>query len=287
MPRSSFFSMLALVVGSAGAALAADATPSASQPNQPADSSRISSKTTVERISRLSARESQELSFAAARVLKHVAQARAALAENKPERAQEHVGQGLKLVAIIDRVLPREKMKTSITAGELVYSDEDEFTPEFITVFEELERRDIVTPILQAKQEVAQQIAPKSADGKAPAGEGPLYVSQADINYTSLKLDVDAARRLLREANQALDGKKPRDADLALNHLQTTAVLLEYDELELPLAQAADNLKLAEAEMNTGRYEAAKVALNAAVDELERYEKQTGETPRQGSQRPA
>ena len=125
---------------------------------------------------------------------------------------------------------------------------------------------------------MGQQIAPKSADGKAPAADGPLYVSQADINYTSLKLDVDAARRLLREANQALDGKKPRDADLALNHLQTTAVLLEYDELDLPLAQAADNLKLAEAEMNAGRYEAAKVALNAAVDELQRYEKQTGET---------
>ena len=60
--------------------------------------------------------------------------------------------------------------------------------------------------------------------------------------------------------------------------IQTAAVLFEYDEIDLPLAQAADNLKLAEAEIKIGRFDAAKAALHAAVEELEKYEKQSGET---------
>jgi hypothetical protein len=175
-------------------------------------------------------------------------------------------------------VLPRFKMKTNISSGDLIYSDEDEFTPEFITIYEELERRDIASPVLRAKTETAQTASIQPGKNEALPGKGAIYFSQADIDYTSMKLDVDLARRLLHEAKQAMCDADPKQADVALANLQAMAVLLEYDEIDLPLEQAADNLKLGEVEMNAGRYEAAKAALNAASDELEKYEKQTGET---------
>jgi hypothetical protein len=248
------------------------------EPAKPQASARISSKVVVEPSATLSDKESRELSFAAGRVLKHVAQARAALAEKRNDEASVHVDQGLKLMAIIDGVLPRFKMKTSIHSGELVYNDEDEFSPEFIMIFEELERRDIASPVLRAKTEAAQKASATEAGGTPSAAKSPLYFSQADIDYTSLKLDVDLTRRLLREAKQSLLGADPKQADTALANLQALAMLLEFDEIDLPLSQAADNLKLAETEMKVGRYDAAKMALNAAIDELEKYEKQTGET---------
>ena len=131
----------------------------------------------------------------------------------------------------------------------------------------------------EQKREAAQ----KSVDtgrgtAKRPRPRARVYFSQADINYTSLRLDVDLTRRLLREAKKSLTDGDPKQADVALSNLQAMAVLLEYDEIDLPLAQAADNLKLAETEMKVGRYDAAKAALDAANDELEKYEKQTGET---------
>ena len=131
---------------------------------------------------------------------------------------------------------------------------------------------------LRAKTEAAEKSSAQQGDGKAASAKGSVYFSQADIDYTSLKLDVDLTRRLLREAKKSLADGDLKQADIALSNIQAMAVLLEYDEIDLPLAQAADNLKLAETEMKVGRYDAAKAALDAANDELEKYEKQTGET---------
>ena len=164
---------------------------------------RISSQVVVEPTRTLTDKETRELSFAAGRILKHIAQARSALSEGKRDQAALHVDQGLKLMKIVDGVLPRYKMKTSIHSGDLVYSDEDEFSPEFITIYEELERRDIVSPVLRAKSEAAQKPAPQPAHKNEPAAKGSVYVSQSDVDYTSLKLDVDLARRLLHEAKGA------------------------------------------------------------------------------------
>ena len=98
------------------------------------------------------------------------------------------------------------------------------------------------------------------------------------MDYTAIRLNVDFSRRLLRDAKEALGQKDAKQADRALATIQSAAVVLEYDEIDMPLAQAADNLKLAEAEMKVGRYDAAKAALHASVNELEKYEKQSGET---------
>ena len=277
MLRNAWYWSLALLSGMGLESLGAE-------PAKAPAPGRISSKVVVEPSAPLSDKDSRELSFAAGRVLKHVAQARTALAEDKNDQALVHVDQGLKLMAIIDGVLPRYKMKTTIDSGELAYSDEDEFSPEFITIFEELDRRDIASPVLRAKTEAAQKTSTQPAGSDASPAKGAMYFSQADIDYTSLRLDVDLSRRLLREAKKSLVDADPKQADVALSNLQAMAVLLEYDEIDLPLAQAADNLKLAETEMKAGRFEMAKAALNAASDELEKYEKQTGETPQQGSE---
>lgn len=79
------------------------------------------------------------------------------------------------------------------------------------------------------------------------------------------------------QANLKLQDGKAADADKALLAVQSGAVLLEYEEIDLPLEEAADNLKLAEIEMQEGRHVAAKAALDVAVDQLKRYEELVGD----------
>jgi hypothetical protein len=240
--------------------------------------SRILSKVEVQSAAALSEEEAEQVSFAAGRILKHIAQARDAIREGKKDAATGHVEQGLKLVTIIDSVLPHHKVKTEIKSGELLYKDEDDVAPRYVTLFDELERRDIISPVWQAKKEAARPGA--RGDAAQPDTDKPpegIVVTRADMAYSAAKLDVALAGYMLGRAKRELHEGKPENADNALLAVQARGVLFEYEEVELPLEEAADNLKLAETEMKEGREDAAEMALRVAIDELKRYEKLVGE----------
>ena len=104
-----------------------------------------------------------------------------------------------------------------------------------------------------------------------------LAVTHADLDYSAVKLDTGLAKRMFDLAKKDLAEGKTAEADAAMLAIQVQGVIFEYDEVELPLEEAADNLKLAEIEMKEGRHQEAKAALNVAVDELKKYEKKAGE----------
>ena len=205
---------------------------------------RIVSKIDVEPVAHLSDSEVREVSFASGRILKHVAQARDAIAENHKQDAVRHVDQAVKLMKIVDGLLPHYKVKTQITSGDVCYLDEDDVTPRYVTLFEDIDRRDVISPVIRAKHEAGLKADPtppqKEPDGKlAPV---PLVVTRADVTYTLVKLDVDLARRMLALASKELGEDKIKQADSALHSLQAGGVLLELEEIDLPLKQSADNL---------------------------------------------
>ncbi|MEI8020820.1 MAG: YfdX family protein [Schlesneria sp.] len=240
---------------------------------------RIVSRIDVEPVNHLSEGELREVSFASGRILKHVTQARDAIAENHNQDAVRHVDQALKLMKIVDGLLPHYKVKTQITSGDVCYLDEDDVTPRYVTLFEDVDRRDVISPVIRAKHEAGLKVDPTSAQ-KDPEGKlapVPLVVTRADVTYTMVKLDVDLARRMLALASKHLGEDKSKHADSALHSLQASGVLLELEEIDLPLKQTADNLKLAEIEMKDGRHEEARAALQEAIDDLKDYEEQVGE----------
>ena len=49
---------------------------------------------------------------------------------------------------IIDCVLPHFKVKTQISSGDISYADEDDVTPRFVTLFEEIDRHDVISPVI-------------------------------------------------------------------------------------------------------------------------------------------
>lgn len=258
--------------------LADDAAKSSVVTKKNENAARISSTVELRPASSLSDEEARQVSFAAGRILKHVVQARDALHEKARDNAAKHLDQGLKLVSIIESVLPRYQVKTEIKAENHAYLDEDTVSPRYVTLFDELERHDIISPIAQAKREASQKnqsgTEPKSA---TPEPAPPIAVSHVDVQHTSAKLDLVLARNLLGVARQAVNDGKLDAADAALLALQSRGVLLEFEEVDLPLEEAADNLKLAEIEMKEGRTAEAKAALHVAIDQLKRYEKLVGD----------
>ncbi len=183
--------LLSVTVSASFAAEGAQPTSAASKnQSQP----RITSQVDVHPMAPLTDREEVEVSFAAGRILKHIAQARQAIGQKKNDAAASHIAQGLKLVAIIESVLPHAKVKAEIKSGDLVYTDEDDVTARYITLFDELERRDIISPVMQAKKEAEQKHSQgnASAPSRAPV---PIAVSRADIAYSSAKLDIVSPRR--------------------------------------------------------------------------------------------
>lgn len=268
----------AVLVLTATAVLAADPPSSESATKKAEAPSRISSNSEVLSTATLTKKEASELSFAAGRILKHVAQARHALEGQKKDAAANHIDQGLKLLTIIDNLLPHTRVKTEIKSGDLVYQDEDDVTPRYLTVFDELERRDIISPIVQAKKETEQQPQPRQKrKARANGAASALGITHADVVYSTVKLDIQLAQSMLKRAKRELNDGNNDAADEALMTLQSQGVLFTVDELDLPLEEVGDNLKLAETELKAGKVEEARAALNLAVDHLKRYEKLVGD----------
>ena len=231
--------------------------------------SRITSTIDAQPTFKLTVEESQAVSVAAGRILKHVNDARVAIEEEKKKAALENVEKGLTLVQIIEQAVPRVKVKAEIQAGDIKYQHEEEEKQALIPIFEELDQVDVMGPTAGVKKE-------KSA-GSGEKRTGPFAITYAGIEFTSLELDLPFAKRNLGYAKKALKDNKLEDADSALQAIQSRGVLFELVEDHLPLREAADNLKLAEYEFKNGQAKDAETALKVASDALKDYEKTAGE----------
>ena len=230
---------------------------------------RITSTIDAMPTSKLTPEESQAVSVAAGRILKHVGEARDALEEENKKAALEDIGKGLTLVQIIEHAVPPIKVKADIQSGDISYHHEEEVHQSIIPIFQELDQVDVVGPAVRAKQEKSQNPVNK--------GTGPSAVTYAGAEFTSLDLDLSLAKRNLGRAKKALMEDKLDQADSALLDIQARGVLFGLVEDYLPLREAADNLKLAEYEFKEGKSNNAKEALKVASDALKDYEKTVGE----------
>jgi hypothetical protein len=83
---------------------------------------------------------------------------------------------------------------------------------------------------------------------------------------------------MLESAKDALYDGKNENADDALLVLQTHGVTFSTFSVELPLVEAADNLKLAQLQARDGMHAEALTTLKLASDDLKKYEGLTGES---------
>lgn len=228
----------------------------------------------------LSPSASAAVSLAAGRVLKHTDAARQALAASEKDDATAQVDQALTLLRIIEGALPVDKVTTDISAGDATYHAEDQETTRYVPIFDELSIVDVVTPVEQARAEAAMATpagddAAKSAEAKPAKPEG--LDDYSAVRHTFLTLDRVVAQRALSQAKAALGKDETEAADSALLALQTRGVTFQVTEVELPLVEAADDLTLAQVEIDQGDAAAARESLARASGRLEAYATMSGD----------
>ncbi len=89
-------------------------------------------------------------------------------------------------------------------------------------------------------------------------------------------LDTLLAGRMLNIAKADVKANKMVNADKALMEIQTDGVVLSSVTVPLPLADASDNLYLAQSEMSRKHYRNAYATLKEASKDLKAYEKISG-----------
>lgn len=241
---------------------------------------KITANSNVKAVATLTDKEAQAVSFAAGRVLQHVENARLAILHKKTDKALRQVEQGLKLVNIIENTVPKLNVTTDIKSGNISYHNEDEVAQRYVNVFNESYVEDIITPLVQAKKEGKgkQLKSKKEGEDKGKTSAEPALEDFSMWNYATVKLDVVLAKHLLEMAEKTIKDGKNADADAALLDLQTRGVIFSFTEVELPLVEATDNLKLAQLQAKSGEYAEALTTLKLASDDLKRYERITGES---------
>ena len=228
---------------------------------------KITASSGVQPITSLTDKESQAVSTSAGRVLKHTEAARQKIADKNKDSALEEIAQGLKLINIIENTVPKHKVITDIKSDGITYHDEEEVAQRYVSVFNESYLEDIITPVLQANK-----VGKNKHKIIAPTEDFSM------LRHTSMKLDVMMAKRKMMQARKELNEGKYDDADLALAAIQYSGIIFEFDEIELPLVEAADNLLLARSEAKEGKYAEALATLKLASTDLKKYEDLSGKS---------
>jgi len=228
----------------------------------------ITSSTNVKALSTLTNKENQAVSLAASRVLYHTEQAQLAVVNKKKGEALKQINQGIKLIRIIKSAVPKYKVTTHIKSAGLNYKSSEDVTQRYVTVFNSSYIEDVVTPVIQAKRSKIFHHHHKSSSRP----EEDFSMS----HRTTATLDTLLAGRMLNIAKTDVKANKMANADKALTEIQTDGVVLNSVTVPLPLADASDNLYLAQSEMSRKHYRNAYVTLKEASRDLKAYEKISG-----------
>lgn len=177
-------------------------------------------------------------------------------------RSKAKIQKALKLIQILREVAPVYEVKAKISTGKIQYEDSEEVQPLLVTIYEELDQVPILAPVFEAKKRAAESNDPHLM-------EGPYH-------YTRAFLDATLAERLLIVAQQSLEKKDFKSADLALLNLQLS-VALEYHEEDVPLSFASKSLMMARNFYHQGNIRQAKMAIGEAQEALSVYQKRVGD----------
>ena len=235
---------------------------------QAGESTKITSSTNVKALSTLNDQEAQAVSLAAARILYHTERAKIAIADKKKDEAIKQLDQGIKLIKIIGKAVPKYKITTNIKASNLNYKTTEDIAQRYVTVSNSSFAEDVVTPVVQAKRSGLFHHHSKAT--VSPEQDFSM------VNRTTVKLDTFLAKRMLAVAKADIKANKMADASNALTAIQTSGVVIDSVSVELPLAQAADDLYLAQLEMSKHHYKNALITLKKASENLKTYGKISG-----------
>lgn len=223
----------------------------------------------------ISTDEERILSRAAARTLRHIAQARAEIHAKDLQGARDELQKARALLEIIKTQRPTAKLIDHIWVARkhLDYKTTEEVAEDLIPIETELMDIEDLVPTEQARKHLAKARSHLKKGDKSGANEALQGVENALV-YIEVDLPVSATDAAVTEAVHQLAAGKPDVADLALARAENSVQFLAI-EAEAPLGQASRFLSMARQDYANKDLAAVKRDLRNAQQWLGQVGKET------------
>jgi hypothetical protein len=248
----------------------------------PARAAAIEESVSVQPPRPLTPKEEEVLSSAGAKVLQHVAEARARLARKDSRGAGEELDQAEKLLDIIQAAVPATVVKDRIEVPKkgLEYENSRTVQPDLIPLYNSLEEVADYMPLKPTRTTPGEHAKVTHPEGKSARVE---ETTDAALKYTELDLPLHAIRSFVDAARGDLAKGKPDEADASLKAVEQGVVYVSV-AVEQPLFVARNLMEQASIDLEKGRKDLAQNNLQAAIVQLEQAEKSSDPYTREGAQ---
>ena len=235
----------------------------------PVSAAAIQEQVSVKPEKTISPQEEAVISSAGAKVLRHIAQARADIHNKDIEGAKTSLGQAEKLLDIIQTSVPTAKIKDQIWVAKkhLEYEDTQEVLPDLIPIYASMDELVDTMPVEAAKKHLDQAKEQLKSGDNVKASKA-LEATAAALQYTEVDLPLSTTRQLVSSAKTALDKGKPEDAANALKSAEDNVVFLSA-AIEQPLFTAKALLWQTVQDLEAANTDLAKADLKGAIGYLE------------------
>lgn len=226
------------------------------------------------------------ISTSAVKVLRHVAEARGRLRQDKPDAdgAKSELLQANKLLDIIKASLPTTEVKDRIWVARkhLEYEDTREVLPDLIPIYTSLTELVDYLPTANAKGHI-DEAKKAMEEGKKERAQEQLRAADDALLYVEADLPLNSTRALVNQALDALTANDSKAADQALMSAEDNVVFVSVS-MESPLVQAKWALTRARDDYFAGDRDLAKADLDQAVKYLGRAAESGDKVAREGVQ---
>jgi hypothetical protein len=217
------------------------------------------------------------ISSTAARVLRHIAHARDALAKKDAKVAKQELDQAETLLDIIHNSVPTTLVKSKVwtTDNKLKYENTEEEAASIVPVYAKLDERvdfDRVRLPVDAKSGTKPGTKSDKSSDKQPTSGQESEATDAALYFEELDLPLNATRHFVAAAQSDLANNRLTEAGhalrAALDSVDFTSVYLPA-----PLLAARINLERAEVHFSSGHTPQAKADVARAISQLTEAEK--------------
>ncbi|MGD8629837.1 MAG: YfdX family protein [Gammaproteobacteria bacterium] len=229
----------------------------------------IQEKVTVKPGKTINPQEEAVISSAGAKVLRHIAQARADIQNKDIEGAKTALGQAEKLLNIIQSSVPTTTINDQIWVAKkhLEYEDTREVLPDLIPIYTSLDELVNTMPVDTAKKHLDQAKEQIKAGDSGKARKA-LEATAAALQYTEIDLPLGTTRQLVSRAKTALDKENPEEAANALKSAEDSVLILSA-AIEQPLFTAKALLWQTVLDLEAANMDLANADLKGAIGYLE------------------
>jgi len=229
----------------------------------------IKEQVSVSPVKTISVQDEQNISSAATKVLRHIAQARADLKNKDGDAAKAQLDKAGTLLKIIEASMPVNQVKDRIWIAKkhLEYEDSQDVIPDLVPIYSSLDELVDFMPVDMAKQHV-DKAKEHLKQNKKEAAIKELNETDAALVYTEVDLPLNITRQRVASAQMEISKGKLDQAEKTLKSAEDSVSSMSV-YMDEPLVVAKNSLWSAIRNYSDNAFGEAKEDVSSAIRYLD------------------